>query len=444
MSVLQRRLSGFDVLLLTISCLSPMVSILAQGGDVLAQAGSGAVGLFGLGLCVAVVWALVYGELGAAYPAAGGEYVGVGACLGGWAGFASLSLWGLTAGPISAVLAQTMGKYGAVLWPGLPHGPVVLGYAGLAAAGVVALLAVRISTVVTGICLAVELLAVAGLAVAGFWHWRAGAVGVVLHPVHAGAAGLVAPGFAAVALSAVSAAYATTGGNQAVAFGEELVDPHRRMAWVILIAGVVGALCTALPVMAVVVGAPDLVGVLRSPVPFSAFVVQLGGGAAGIWLSVAVVVALFNALAATLMFYARLVFSLGRDGIFPQALNRLVVRVDGGGVPREATWVLLIGTAFCAAVPGHALIVFTSALTVYSLALVSAAVWRGRLRGLTGRAGMGRTPLFPMVPLLGLMLAAGFLVADLLDADAGRPGVVILGALLALGQWWHWQKTRVR
>src|ERR1700691_2360117 len=105
---LHRKLSSFGVLLLTLSCLSPVYSIYGFGSDVLLHAGTGAAGLFIGGIGVAVVWAVVYAELASAYPYAGGDYVGVGAILGPWAGFASLTIWVATTGPTVAFLAKIL------------------------------------------------------------------------------------------------------------------------------------------------------------------------------------------------------------------------------------------------------------------------------------------------------------------------------------------------
>ena len=82
------------------------------------------------------------------------------------------------------------------------------------------------------------------------------------------------------------------------------------------------------------------------------------------------------------------------------------------------------------------LIAFVSGLTVYVLLLVSFAVLVGRSRGLTGQPGYWRSALFPLAPILGLMLAVVFGVADLLDADAGRPSLLILGAIIGAGLLW--------
>ena len=90
---LHRQLTSFGALLLTLSCLSPVFSVYGIGGDVLQHAGTGAAALFLIGIAAAVVWAVIYAELGSAYPYAGGDYVAVGTILGPWAGFASLTIW---------------------------------------------------------------------------------------------------------------------------------------------------------------------------------------------------------------------------------------------------------------------------------------------------------------------------------------------------------------
>jgi amino acid transporter len=434
---LHRELASFGVFLLTLSCLSPVLSIYGIGSDVLLHAGTGAAGMFLCGIGVAVVWAVVYAELGSAYPYAGGDYVGVGSILGPWAGVASLTIWAVTSGPSVAFLAKTIATYFSELEP--TAAPLTVALISLGAAMFVALLAVRTSALVTGIFLGIEMLAVIALAAAGLWHPVHSLTEVVLHPVALGAQGSLGPvAMGAMALAGVSAAYATVGGNQAIAFGEELGQPHRRMGGVILVAGLVGALATAVPVIAVVIGARDLTTMLQSPAPFSSFMASVAGATAARALSAAVVIAIFNALIASIMFYARLFFSLGRDEIFNPAVNGVLAKVHrSSGVPRVATWAVGVFSAACCFVDTHVLVVFLSGLTVYSLGLVSFAVLMGRRRLLTGRPGYWRSALFPLAPVLGLVLALGFAVADLLDADAGRPSLLLLGAAIIAGLLWH-------
>lgn len=434
---LHRQLASFGVLLLTLSCLSPVLSIYGIGSDVLLHAGTGAAGMFMVGIGAAIVWAVVYAELGSAYPYAGGDYVGVGSILGPWAGFASLTAWAVTAGPTVAFLARTIATYFSDLVP--TAAPMIVTFTALGAAIGVASLAVRTSALVTGVFLVIEMLAVLALIGAGFWRPVRSLAEVILHPVTLQAAGTVGPvAFGAMALAGVSAAYATAGGNQAIAFGEELTEPHRYMGKVILLAGLIGAFATAVPVVAVVIGTGDLSVILRSPAPFSEFVASVAGPAFGHALSAGVIVAIFNALIATIMFDARLFFSLGRDAVFHPAVNTVLAGVHhASGAPRAATYAVGAVSAACCLLDTHLLIVFISGLTVYSLGLVSVAVLVGRRRRLTGQPGFWRSALYPLAPLLGVILALGFAVADLLDADVGRPSLLILGAMILAGLLWQ-------
>jgi len=361
----------------------------------------------------------------------------VGSILGPWAGFASLTVWAVTAGPGDAFLAKTIAVYVSELVPSASTTPVAI--VTLAAATGIALLTVRASALLTGIFLGIEMLAVLFLAGAGLWHPARSLADALLHPVTLSASGnLGAVAAGAMALAGVTAAYATCGGNQAIAFGEELAEPHRHMGRVVLLAGVIGALATAVPVIAVVIGAADLPFILKSAAPFSAFVAALAGPLAGHALSAAVILAMFNALIASSMFLARLFFSLGRDEIFNPAVNAMLARVhQPSGAPRNATLAIGVISAACCVFDSHLLLVFISGLTVYSLALVSYAVLVGRRRRLTGQSGRWRSPLFPMAPILGLALATVFCIADFFDPDAGRPSLFILGGTIVAALLWH-------
>ncbi|HZT04916.1 MAG TPA: APC family permease [Steroidobacteraceae bacterium] len=434
---LHRKLSAFDALLLTLSCLSPVFSVYGPGSDVLQHAGTGAAALFLIGIGAAAVWGTVYAELGSAYPYAGGDYVGVGSILGPSAGFVCLALWAVVVLPLNAYLAQMVAVYLAEVLPGAPLAPVTLIAMSFATAA--ALLAVRAGALLTGIFLAIELLAVLALIAAGLWHPSGNLAAILTHPRLPDALGRWAPvAAAAMAMGAVNTAFATTGGNQAIAFGEELIAPHRNMGRLILIACLTGAIAIALPVIAVAWSSVGHPAIFRSPAPLSAFVTALAGPLAGRALSAAVALAVFNALIAQLLFSARLFFSFGRDGIFARRINAALASVHGrSGVPRTATIAVAVGAGFCTFLSSHVLLVFISGLIVYAFALVSFAVLVGRLRGQTGGPGLWRSWLYPLAPILGLALALAFAVADWADRDAGRPSLVILGALLLAAFAWY-------
>ena len=433
---LRRNLGSFEVLLLTLSCLSPVVSIFGIGGDVLHQVGTGAAGLFALGIGAAVLWAVLYAELGSAYPYAGADYVGVGSILGGWAGVVTLAIWAATVGPSLAFVAKSLAPYITELAPGLPAGPIP--FVALAAAAAIALMGVRTGALVTGAFLAIELAAVAVLIGVGVIHPARGAQALIAQPFAMIGGRWTAVPAAALALGAISTIYATVGGNQALGFGEELKDPHRRMGPVVVAACMIGAFATALPVILVLLSAKDLQAVLASPAPFATFLSAALGPWAGPALSAGVALAIFNALAASIMVNGRLYFSLGRDQLFGARLNGLLARVAPSGVPRAATLVVSAFGLACCFIDGHVLLVFMSGLLVYGWSLICVAVLIGRRKGLTGGPGYWRAPLFPLFPLLGLVMAAVFTVSDLMDADAGRPSLLLLGLVVAVALAWYY------
>jgi amino acid transporter len=435
-SRLHRKLSPFDALLLTLSCLSPVFSVYGPGSDVLQHTGTGAGALFLIAIGAAAIWAMVYAELGSAYPYAGGDYVGVGSILGPAAGFASLALWALVILPINAFLADMVSTYLAEV---LPVQPLAVTYAALVLAVGVSLLAVRAGAMLTGVFLAISLLTVLALVVAGFWHPAGNFIAVLAHPRLPDARGQWLPvATGAMAMGAVNAAFATAGGNQAIAFGEELIDPHRNMGRVILVACLTGAVAIALPVITVAWSASAHPEIFRGAAPLSAFVTSIAGPAAGKALSAVVALAVFNALIAQLLFASRLLFSFARDGVFPARVSAALGTVDpASGVPRTATIVVAVGSALCCLIAPHVLLVFMSGLIVYALALVSVAVLVGRVRGQTGAPGFWRSPFFPLLPLLGLALSLAFAAADWRDPEAGRPSLLILGALLVAAVGWY-------
>ena len=81
-----RSLSGFGIIILTLSVLSPGVSVLVSGGSILQAAGTGTVLAFLLGALVCYCQTSMIAELGAAYPTAGYDYAAIGHAVGDWAG----------------------------------------------------------------------------------------------------------------------------------------------------------------------------------------------------------------------------------------------------------------------------------------------------------------------------------------------------------------------
>ena len=124
---LQKVLGPFGVFLLTVSALSPVVSFYIGGDAVLHMAGSGAAVAFLVGGVASAILALLYAEIGAAFPQAGGTYPSLAALLGPMTSFPYVVLTGAVSFASLAFTALGLGDYVRVLVPGLPLFPVAAG-----------------------------------------------------------------------------------------------------------------------------------------------------------------------------------------------------------------------------------------------------------------------------------------------------------------------------
>src|ERR1700759_2765935 len=144
-----RSLSGFGVIILTLSVLSPGVSVLVSGGSILAQAGTGVVLALVLSRPVCYCQPSMIAELGAAYPTAGYDYAAIGHAVGDWAG-ATTYIASIAAIPL--FLNTSAVGIAIYLEPfGIPLGPTAITFVTVAIVTGLSLLNIRSSEYITGI-----------------------------------------------------------------------------------------------------------------------------------------------------------------------------------------------------------------------------------------------------------------------------------------------------
>ncbi len=438
---LHRSLTPLGVMLLTFSALSPVMSVYIGGAGVLHMAGTGAALAFLIGGVVSALLALLYAELGSAFPTAGGVYASVAAVIGPTGAFPLVAVNMVIAPAMVAFTAVGFADYMRVLAPILPPVPVAM--AAIVAATLIAALRVRTGAWVTGAFLAVEGLALAVLAGVALLHPSRSLFEVLNHPVMLVHGLLRATPIPVLGLAVVAGAWACAGASYALYFGEEMRDAPRRMGSLAARVGVIASLLIATPMILMVLSARDLTGVLAADAPIAAFLKSTGGAVAAAVVSVGVLAAIFNSVIANAMAYGRLIYATGRDGVWPRPVNRLFARLDRRTRSPIVATVLLGAVSVAAVLMGErALLVFLSGDVVSTL-LMAIAVLVGRRRGLTGR--VFGAPLHPALPAFALLIAAAFVVADWQDVEAGRPSVVLLTTVffLALGYFrFHGRRRR--
>lgn len=424
---LRRGLRTLGTLLITLSAISPASSVFIIAPGVLTGAGTGAFLSFAAAAVVGVFMAFVYAELASAFPLAGGEYAIVARTLGRLPGFAVLGLMIITQVLIVAVIALGVGTYLGVLLPGLP-GPTVAAVTCVLAA-VVGVFDIKLNAWVTGIFLAIEILALVVVSALGLVHPARPFTDLLTHPVAPDGGPAT---FGAIVIAMAVAMFAYNGYGSAVYFGEETQDASRGIAKAILLALGITVVAELVPVTAVLLGAPDLNGLFGAENMLSAFISARGGSTLDTVISLAVALAIMNAVLAIVLISSRLVFSSGRDRAWPGVVNRALAAVH----PRFGTpWVATAATGVVAALlcyvdPQLLLVVTsTSIVAVYGALCLGAII--GRRTGATAHAQY-RMPWFPVAPVLALAVLVFVVYQNVLDPVVGRPSLIVTAGIVVL------------
>lgn len=423
---LHRTLGPLEMIFLVFSALSPAMSVFIYGDGVLRMAGTGAVAAVLIGGVIAAIAVYLYAELGSAFPQAGGVYPSLVGVLGAFTAFPYVTMMMVAAPTVLAFGALGFADYVRVLAPDLPQIPIALGC--LALSYVVAVMQVRSSALLTGAFLLLEIGALVLLTAIALAHPSRSLVSALTHPIVL--SGLVEKPLplATLGLAVVSAVFTCSGAHWSLYFGEELKDAPRRIGSLIVWIGALAALVIAVPLVLVVLSAPDVTQILGSNTPVVTYMNLVAGPKFTAAVSAVLVIAVFNAMVVGVMGFGRFYYSTGRDGIWPRPVNQLLAHIDAGTrSPMTATILVCLCSAGMMFVGQRTLLVLTSMQNIPEYTLLAIAVLVGRR---TGRCGAGfKAPLHPLIPVLALIVVAGMVYSAFLDRDAGRPALLLVCGL---------------
>lgn len=425
----KRSLSNVGVIILTLSVLSPGVSVLVSGSAIVQEAGTGVAIAFLLGALVCYCQTSMAAELGAAYPTAGYDYAALGHAIGDWAG-ATAYVSSILAAPL---FLSTSAKGIAIYL--VPFGiPLSANEITLVAVGLVATLAllnIRASEYITGIFVAIEFAALFLIAAVGAAHARPDAVQPMLQPMHVKEGLWVAASIGVVGIAVNNASWALAGASQALMFSEDMKHP-RAIGRIIMIAFGLTVLSEVAPVLGVIAGAHDLKAVLASPSPFETFLAAYLPEPILRFVSLSIAIAIFNACLAGFVGLGRNLFAMGRTQLFAPAINRALTQLT----PRtDAPWVAILllaaSTAAVTWLPLSFQVLLLSGNTTIVTVFYVLGIFRGRRSGRTGTHDY-KTPWYPLIPLLGVAIVVGEVVVLWLDPESGRKSLFICSAIWAL------------
>jgi amino acid transporter len=378
---------------------------------------------------VMLIGALCYGELGSAYPGAGGEYLYLTRAWGQRVGlmFAWARCTVIQTGAI-AVVAFIYGDYAQRLAPLGAHGPALHAAISVAALTALNVAGTRYSkrlqwtfTMLTLAALAAVL--IASLSATGSSPLRGGEP----TPLTGNPAGLMGMGMVFVLL--------TYGGwNEAAYLSGELREPARNMSRVLLIG------------TAIVTGAYVLINLallqifglqgLRDTPALGADVMQLAAGPyAAALLSLTICATALSTINGTIITGARMYCALGRDVPRLRPLAAWSARNDTPAVALLAQGAITLALVALGAFSQNSvqtMVAYTAPVFWIFMLLVAGSVWR--LRRLDpDRPRPFRVPLYPLPPALLALACAGLVYSSAVYAGAGALiGLAVLAAGLPM------------
>ena len=417
-----RSLSGFGVAVLTLSMLSPGVSVFVSGGTIIQQAGSAAIAAFVLGSLVTYCQTSLIAELGSAYPTAGCDYAAVGHAIGDWAGGTTYVASIITIPLFLNTSAVGIAIYLRPLFPYL-HEDLVTTVTIAVCTGL-AMLNIRANELITGLFLLIEVVALLLVGALGATHVQPATADLLAHPMHWDHGAWVGVGLGALALAGTSASWSLSGSVQALYFCEDMRRPHT-VGRIIILCFLLTAFLETAPIAGTVIGSHDLRTVLAQEAPFEAFVKQYLPDFGMKFISVSIAVAIFNAALAGFIGIGRNAFAMGRTQLFAPAVNRALMLLT----PKtDAPWfsLLLIGlvTALTTLLSMRVKVMLLAGSLTYMTAFYVWGSIAGRRSGRTRRATY-KMPWYPLMPVLGVVIVIGEVAAQWLDRDVGRPALLI-------------------
>lgn len=369
-------------------------------------------GLWLVGGIIALCGALVFGELGAAFPEAGGEYIFISRLfhpmlgfLSGWLslivgfsapiaasaiGFSKYFIWAFPNAQSFFILegvidSDTFSKILAVL--------VIMGFSFIHSRGVV--MGSRIQNVLT----ILKVLLVVGLIVAGFTIGKGSFDNVRQgEPFQ-----LNFQGWRSIGLSLMFIMFAFSGWNSATYIGGEIRNPKKTIAQSLLISTltvtVLYILLNLFFVYAIppgeMIGEPEIGGLAAG---------RAFGPVAETVLSLLISFALFSSLSAFIILGPRVYYSMARDGHFFKAIAKVHPE---SGVPRNAI-VLQSSIAVIIVLTGT----FDQILAYmgFSLGIFPIVAVLGIFKLRTSGSSNIKLPGYPLTPILFILTNLGILI----------------------------------
>lgn len=396
-----------------------------------------------LGGAIAMIGALVFAELGARSPRAGGHYVYIRDAFGALPAF--LYAWALLliigTGAIAAV-AVTFADYALSLLHVQQQWRVPVAGGAIVLLSVINYVGVQWGAATQNIFTVLKLLALALIIAAG----AASLLGLLPAPA-AGLPESAAPASMVLAVGAalVPVLFSYGGWQQTNFVAEEMIAPERNLPRALII-GVAGVVLVYILANATYLHALGAAGLAATDAPASDAMLALAGPVGGTIVAAGIVVSTFGFLNLVILVSPRVYQAVAADGLFFERFSRLHTRYrtpTAAIVVQALLALLLVQTNRYGQLLDY--VVFADWI-FFGLAAAALLVYRRRERAGPLPVYTGyRMPGFPVLPWL-FILAAGYVVVGSVASNPGNAGrgALILAIGVPIYLYWSARKTRAR
>lgn len=404
---LRRRLHMWHVAGLAVALFGPTATVVIFSSVVFFVGGTFAAHASLIVNLFAIPVALILAELGALYPLTGGIYSLTARVLPGafkWIAAFNVLLVGL-----GFLAAASIGivPFLHYFFPALNAVPdKLLGVIVLFAATSLALVKVELGAIINGTLIIVECIALGTIIVAGILHTHQPLTDILFHPAILNGSQLISVSSETMLLTLPAAIIMFASPELVLGFSEELKGDEKTLARTVIFTALLIIPLIVIPIFAAVVAAPDLVEFLQSPTPVAYAVEEAFGSKIAMLVNLCVTVSLFTAMIAALMYFPRLFYATGRDGLWWKWLSRHITSLNRFQVPGTAVLIMSFITL---------LLIFVGAFNWLVILLASCGATLYFMVGLMGlwtrmnnpkALRPYRMPLWPVLPVIVIIFAA--------------------------------------
>ncbi|MGG3466757.1 APC family permease [Neobacillus pocheonensis] len=425
---LQRSLSFFGNISISVSDISPTTGVFLMVPAVLATTGTGTFISFLGAALIALCVALCMGELGALYPGAGGLYSIVNRVLGRPIGFLALLNYLIQGIFLPATIAFGAAAYLTKIFPSWTTNWTAFGV--MVGCTVITMLSMKWNAKFVEVFLILELVVVAVIAVVAIFH-PSQEIGSLFNPVALteDKSSVIPVSWSTIFAAVTVALFSYNGYDSSINFSEE-TDKNANIGKTLFTSALIGVLAQIIPLFCILLSVPDIKTFLSSSSPINYIGEMYMGKNATLFLNAGAAIAMINCVLAVILQFSRVYYSAGRDKAFPEKINKFLTTLHPTfNTPWLATIFMgALGALVCFDSSLVSMVTFTSVTIVLLYATVALCVIISRVRD-KGLHRPFKAPLFPIIPIIAFI---GSIAA--LSQQSGKDliisGIAFGGALL--------------